>query len=339
MTIAIPTYNRLKFLSQTIDALLPQILARPNAEIELLICDNASQDGTCEYLTTLSKAYSFVKVHNEDSNLGIDANIHNCSVFASGEYVFTLSDDDIPENDTISEIIDNIKNIKLAGDKPTFMFLNGYVFSGEYNSSLPKNDRIFLENSKDITFKDRNEFVSHIGVWATFVSSFVYNRECWLRAAEDKRFIGTDIYLAYVLYSMLRYCDKMIIISNPVIAIRAQYTGNYRILKAFCVEWNNLLNNVATTEWGYSKLGNRKIFSKTFFSNLINKVIDIKRSSYMIPRDDRVAVMLSLHNFPVERLVMRTLFFLNYHGVIIFNKIITILGIRTNNFLLGGKND
>lgn len=116
---------------------------------------------------------------------------------------------------------------------------------------LQHDDVIFKEQNKDIVFQDKEDFIEQIGVWAAFVSSFVYKRDIWMRATEGNRFIGSDIYLTYVLYSALRFCTMMIIISKPLIAIRAQYSGNYKMLKAFCIEFGRLLNEVSVNEWGY----------------------------------------------------------------------------------------
>lgn len=341
LTVAIPTYNRLSCLVETIDAVIPQLLeinAKEPGLVELLICNNASTDGTTEYLITLKENYPFINLHNEEINIGIDGNIHNCALHSKGKYVFSLSDDDIPESGIIFKIITNIKKFKEENRNGLFIFLNGYVFSGEYANTLPKHNRIFKEDVEDLVFNDKQSFVEHVGVWATFVSSFVYDREKWLVAAEDRRFIGTDIYLSYVLYSMLRNCSKMIILSNPLIAIRSQYSGNYKIIKAFCVEWSNLLNNVSIVEWGYSKHTNRKIFKTSFYRNLINKVIDVKKSNSLVPNDEMSAVMVALQEYPLERILMKLFLSANYRVILLCKKIMTICGVKTNNFMIGGKN-
>lgn len=52
LTIAIPTYNRAPCLRMLVDALLAQIaeMAPRDGRVEILIADNASNDGTGEYL-------------------------------------------------------------------------------------------------------------------------------------------------------------------------------------------------------------------------------------------------------------------------------------------------
>ena len=46
LTIAIPTYNRKKYLKECLDHVIPQV----GEDIELIVCDNASEDGTDEFM-------------------------------------------------------------------------------------------------------------------------------------------------------------------------------------------------------------------------------------------------------------------------------------------------
>lgn len=329
LTIAIPTYNRLDFLKETIDAIIPQIIDcnHQDSLVELLVCDNASTDDTRLYLSSLVRKYEFIRVHEETTNGGIDNNIHNCALYAKGDYVFSLSDDDIPARNTIEKIV---KYIEAKED--IFIFLNGYVFNGAYDGVIT-NDVIFKEKDNDVIFYDKQEFVDRIGVWATFVSSFVYKRDIWLKAAEGNRFIGTDIYLTYVLYSMLRFCPKMVIISKPLIAIRAQYSGNYKILKAFCIEFGRLLHEVSVSEWGYDIKRNNEIFRKSIYANLINKIIDVRSlPSSHIPEDEKYRIKETLRTHKCELLLVSCMMTLPVVFIRIIKRVLNILGLKTSNF-------
>ncbi len=54
LTIAIPTYNRSRYLREFLEALLPQIESA--GDVELLISDNASPDDTAQMLAEVLPA-------------------------------------------------------------------------------------------------------------------------------------------------------------------------------------------------------------------------------------------------------------------------------------------
>lgn len=336
LTIAIPTYNRVHELKETIKYLLPQVVEvnkKYNDCVDILICDNASEDDTKNYIIKLKNEYSVINYYRANQNGGIDRNIHNCSVQSSSTYVFSLSDDDITEPGLIAALVDYLLKSEAENIKP-FIFLNAYVFSGKYETNQSRKMRIFNKDIGISEYISKDEFISKIGIWSTFVSSFVYHRKSWINAEKNEQFIGTDIYLTYVLFAMLRNSEKMTIFNYPYIAIRAQYSGNYRILKAFCMEWSRLINHVAINEWGYDKAQMRVLFRKTFYENLLNKMIDVKICNPKIPVDDYNNALKALDGYYIERVLAVIFLNANIKFIKAFKKVITLLGIKTDNFNL-----
>lgn len=88
VTIAIPTFNRLGLLRRAVDSVLMQ----DYENFEIVISDNASTDGTHDYLGTLCD--SRIKVFINTKNIGMVANWQQCLSSATGEYFLLMSDDD-----------------------------------------------------------------------------------------------------------------------------------------------------------------------------------------------------------------------------------------------------
>lgn len=95
VTVALCTHNHLDRLRLTLAAL--QTLAGPPQGWELLLVDNASSDGTAEYLATQKwrPHGPAVRVVRE-AKLGL-SNARNCAIAqAAGEYLLFIDDDETP---------------------------------------------------------------------------------------------------------------------------------------------------------------------------------------------------------------------------------------------------
>lgn len=111
LSICIPTYNRKRNLSELLDALAEiNGINSPKSEreIEIVVSDNASTDGTKEYMEDLVKKEKFqnLRYHRNDENIGPDNNFVMCYKLAKGDYVWLLGDDDMVMGDIISIIME-----------------------------------------------------------------------------------------------------------------------------------------------------------------------------------------------------------------------------------------
>lgn len=89
-SIIIPTYNRCDYLESAINSAIRQ----KDVELEVLVMDNASTDGTPELMKQWSKDPR-VKYIRQKSNIGMIPNWRSGVYdFATGDWVIILSDDD-----------------------------------------------------------------------------------------------------------------------------------------------------------------------------------------------------------------------------------------------------
>lgn len=97
LTVAVPTYNRVKYLSE----LLPILIAECQKAyelgfaVELLVSDNASTDGTERLARQRLSEYQFSRYYRNESNIGGDRNFIECIGRATGTYVWLFGDDEI----------------------------------------------------------------------------------------------------------------------------------------------------------------------------------------------------------------------------------------------------
>lgn len=90
VSILIPVYNRKNIVSRAIDS----ALAQTYRNIEIIVCDNASTDGTWDVLQKYAKQDERVKVFRSEINVGPVRNWKECLKHTSGEYVKYLWSDD-----------------------------------------------------------------------------------------------------------------------------------------------------------------------------------------------------------------------------------------------------
>lgn len=95
VTVALCTHNHLDRLQRTLAAL--QALTGPPQGWELLVVDNASSDGTAEYLARAAwQPPSVVARVVREDKLGL-SNARNCAIaHAAGEYLLFIDDDETP---------------------------------------------------------------------------------------------------------------------------------------------------------------------------------------------------------------------------------------------------
>lgn len=99
VTVGIPTYNRAGYLKKAIASVLSQTYS----PIEILISDNASNDGTAAFLASIDD--SRLRYVTQASNVGMIGNWNACLDLARGEYFLLLSDDDRLAPDALRELM------------------------------------------------------------------------------------------------------------------------------------------------------------------------------------------------------------------------------------------
>jgi GT2 family glycosyltransferase len=93
VTIVIPVFNRLDLTRQCLEALRR---TTPSSLYDLVVVDDASTDGTAEYLRR-ERAAGRLKALVNETNIGFGRACNRAAGFARGEYVLFLNNDTIPQ--------------------------------------------------------------------------------------------------------------------------------------------------------------------------------------------------------------------------------------------------
>ncbi|MCS6244887.1 MAG: glycosyltransferase family 2 protein [Opitutus sp.] len=105
VSVLIPVYNRVKLVEEAIRSALNQTY--PN--IEIIVSDNCSTDGTWERLQELAREDNRLIVVRTTHNVGPVPNWQHCLNFAKGEYIKFLFSDDWMRSDCLELMVSAMK--------------------------------------------------------------------------------------------------------------------------------------------------------------------------------------------------------------------------------------
>lgn len=108
VSVVIPNWNGKKFLADCLDSLL----AQSYGDLEIIVVDNGSKDGSIEFL---SSNYKQVKVARFEVNTGFSVAVNRGITESSGEFVALLNNDTVVDSQWISEMVSVLEAHPEAG--------------------------------------------------------------------------------------------------------------------------------------------------------------------------------------------------------------------------------
>ncbi len=105
LSICIPTHNFGKFIGQTLDSIIPNLIEG----VEVVILDGGSTDDTANVVAARQRDMPQIKYHRQEFRGGIDRDIAKVVSLAHGEYCWLFSADDIMKTGAVSKILNYIK--------------------------------------------------------------------------------------------------------------------------------------------------------------------------------------------------------------------------------------
>lgn len=228
LSICIPTYKRLEYLKNTVESITCQDEFLHTGEVELVISDNGSDDGTDAYLQELSEKYpDKVIINNSDKNQGVFLNILKVFSLARGKFLKLNNDTQLHNSGSLKFMLDNLK--ELNGENNTIILFSHLK---QHESLVDKYDNL------DLLIKD-------FSFWITWAVPFGLRREQFnmvkhLFESEDLRFFR-HVRIIFNLVTQhgqsVRICAKEDIY-RPV---ESKGKGGYNLVDAFVVEYLNLI--------------------------------------------------------------------------------------------------
>src|SRR5215510_10892507 len=109
VTIGIPTFNRATLLRES----MASVLSQSYPDFRLLVCDNASDDGTPETVASFND--SRIDYVRSDQNIGMNPNYNRVIELATTEFLLVLPDDDLLYPDHLRATVEVLEHHPRVG--------------------------------------------------------------------------------------------------------------------------------------------------------------------------------------------------------------------------------
>lgn len=176
LSIAIPTYNRASFLEK----LLTNVLAQARelkGEVEVCVSNNGSTDNTEEIINKFKEKYpDLIKYNQNKENLGLDRNLLKVMEMSSGDFVWTIGDDDNIVDNGLAEVVNLIK--KIPKEKTGLIVLKREVYFVDNKTNEKIIYHTTFDKNQPETYKiDKKDIIGIRFPKITFISVLVFNNK------------------------------------------------------------------------------------------------------------------------------------------------------------------
>lgn len=111
VSIGVPVFNGMPYLPEAIGSLL----AQDHADLEIVVCDNASTDGTEDYCRQVAALDPRVTYHRFAENAGAAVNFQRCLDLSTADYFAWAAHDDRYDRDYVSRCLVMLERHPAAG--------------------------------------------------------------------------------------------------------------------------------------------------------------------------------------------------------------------------------
>ena len=128
VSVGVPVYNGERYLAQALDAMLAQDLE----DFELIISDNASEDGTAEIARGYAARDGRIRYHRNERNLGLVSNFNRVFELSRGKYFKWTAHDDWHPKHTLracTDVLEGDPSAVICASAVAIMDDDGEVFA------------------------------------------------------------------------------------------------------------------------------------------------------------------------------------------------------------------
>lgn len=193
LSICIPTYNRCETISKNVKIYLENL---PKHNVELVVCDNGSDDNTFEVLNEIKD--DRFNLYKNETNKGFSYNLSKVIRLAKGDFTLIISDEDMVNFNNLKYLLDFIS------ENDTKDNIAGIVFNS------------LFETDENTTKKD--EFLNLVYGRVSYMSGIVYNK---LKMEKDD-FVPFKSYYPHMGIILNMCCKGRIIFSKLSIFIKGE---------------------------------------------------------------------------------------------------------------------
>jgi abequosyltransferase len=231
LSICIATYNRAKYIGETLESIIPQV----TDEVEIVIVDGASTDETDTVVERYVEVCRQIRYIRLPTKGGVDQDYCAAVEHAQGKMCWLFPDDDLLRPSAINAVLLEVcKGYSL-------IIVNAQIVSTD-SSKILENKRLQIDANEIYDELKFERLFQRVIPYISFIGCVIIDRDLWLQR-EKKQYFGTEfIHVGVVFQAPLP--TSTLVIAEPYIAIRygnSQWTA--RALEIWMFKWPNLIGS------------------------------------------------------------------------------------------------
>lgn len=159
VSVIIPVYNTEEYLKQAIQSILKQSYKK----LEVIIIDDCSEDNSVSIIQKFAKQDNRIKFHQHSERKGVGAARNLGMKLATGDYIYFFDSDDYLPPDTISYLVEHIKEHDMIRGRMKSTELNSgfsIIFKGEFVPKIYTSNKYnLIKNNSACNFLIKRKFI------------------------------------------------------------------------------------------------------------------------------------------------------------------------------------
>lgn len=229
LSICISTFNRAAYIGETLDSILPQA----TDEVEIVVVDGGSKDGTESIVRKYVINHPRLRYHRQHENQGVDRDFNHAVSLARGTYCWFFTDDDLLKPNAIGTVLSGLSS------NPGLLIVNSEIRNRDFSEVLQERALSILED-RIYSPEKWTLFFPEVAGYMSFIGGIVIRKEIWDRREKEKYF-GTEFIHAGVIFQA-PLGEDIVVLAEPLISIRygnAQWTP--RSFEIWMFKWPMLI--------------------------------------------------------------------------------------------------
>lgn len=179
LSICIATVNRAAFIGATLES----VVSQATDDVEIVIVDGASTDGTGTIVEQFRQRFPRLRYHRLAAKGGVDQDYCQAIDLAAGEYCWLFTDDDILKPGALAAVLAAIRR------QPGLIVVNAEVRNADLSRVLEPRS-LSMETDQSYGPGDFERFFEDSVNYLSFIGAVVIKRSIW-EARDKQSYFGT----------------------------------------------------------------------------------------------------------------------------------------------------
>jgi len=229
LSFCITTRNRAGFL----DATLSSLLAQATEEVEVVVLDAASTDGTGEVVGRHAGRFPRLRYRRQEENRGVDRDYDGTVELAGGEYCWMMSDDDVLAPGAVGEVLGHL------GKGFDLLVVNAEDRDFDLKTVLGERRLPFVED-REYAPSDAERLFADVAHHLSFIPGVVVRRSLWLSRDRSRHFGSLFNHVGVIFQAPLP--GGALVVARPLVSVRnANASWAARSFEIWMFKWPELI--------------------------------------------------------------------------------------------------